>query len=233
MQASPLSASPSSRRLLTALTLAVWLPLGAGCDDQSAAALPIWSPTDHDNQASPAPGQTDTQAPRPRMPDLAQHGIDDVVLATWKQNCTTCHGLIGRGDGPQSAMFRPPDLTSSTFQERAIDSEIVNTIAKGRGRMPAFGHLPEDTIMGLMKLVRMLGAPKPGAAATPAADGTPSAGTSLPAGHPPTGQVPAGHPASGQPPARQLPAGHPPTGQVPAGHPAPSGAAPALPPGHP
>jgi mono/diheme cytochrome c family protein len=134
-----------------------------GCDDRSASTLPLWTPADHDNVASPAAGQVDTEAPRPNMPDLSQHGIDDVVLATWKQNCTSCHGLIGRGDGPQSPMFRPPDLTRPELQEGASDDEILEAIAKGRGKMPAFGHLPEDTRKGLLRLVRMLGAPKPGA----------------------------------------------------------------------
>lgn len=167
------------------LCLATYL---MGCEDRSTASLPVWTPNDHDNRASPGAGQTDTEAPRPEMPSLDQHGIDDVVLATWRQNCTTCHGLIGRGDGPQGAMFRPPDLTSPAFQARAIDSEILHTIEKGKGRMPGFGQLPKDTIAGLARLVRLLGAPpKPeasaaavGSGAAPAAS-APAATPSAPA----------------------------------------------------
>lgn len=215
MQAPSVRLSTPSRCVSTGVVLFLALLLSTGCDDQDSAGLPIWTPTDHDNQASPAAGQTDTTAPRPRMPELEQHGIDDVVLATWKQNCTTCHGLIGRGDGPQGPMFRPPDLTSNAFQERAIDSEILYTIEKGRGRMPAFGHLPKDTIQGLLRLVRMLGAPKPAATGTPG----------------PTSQPPAGHPPVGTQPTGPLPPGHPPTGARSTGQPSP--AAPPLPPGHP
>lgn len=143
----------------------------AGCREKKAELLPEWTPADHDSRGNPSPGQVDTQARRtvqadtptrrPGMPNLSQHGIDDVVLATWKQSCTPCHGLIGRGDGPQGAMLRPTDLTSAAFQERAIDSEMAYAIKKGRGRMPAFGHLPDSTIEGLVRLVRLLGPAKP------------------------------------------------------------------------
>ena len=98
------------------------VPTLVACDRSSAEDLPVWTPNDHDNRSNPGADQTDTTAPRPAMPSLSEHGIDDVVLATWKQNCTTCHGLIGRGDGPQAAMFRPPDLTSAAFQDRAIEA---------------------------------------------------------------------------------------------------------------
>jgi hypothetical protein len=128
----------------------------SGCDKTSAEELPVWMPQDHDNQEQPAPGQVDTKAPRPGMPNLEEHGISDVILATWKQNCTRCHGLIGRGDGPEGRMVNPPDLTDPVFQKRAIDSEMAYAIKKGRGRMPAFGHLPESTVTGLVNLVRML-----------------------------------------------------------------------------
>jgi len=173
--------------------LPLWLALGLlfltpGCDDRAASALPLWTPADHDNVASPAAGQIDTEAPRPKMPDLSQHGIDDVVLATWKQNCTSCHGLIGRGDGPQSPMFRPPDLTQPELQEGASDDEILSAIAKGRGKMPAFGHLPEDTRKGLLRLVRMLGAPRPSATSAAPEAAAP------PPGHPPVGAKPPNHP---------------------------------------
>lgn len=172
-----------------------------GCDGQSSKDLPVWSPSDHDNQSNPGADQTDTTAARPRMPELNEHGIDDVVLATWKQNCTTCHGLVGRGDGPQAPMFRPPDLTSAAFQARAIDSEILYAIEKGRGRMPAFGHLPKDTIAGLARLVRMLG-PAPGdvppaSSAGAASSATPAASAAAAPG--PAPAPPAGHGAPPHP----------------------------------
>jgi mono/diheme cytochrome c family protein len=151
----PIMSSPSRRfwpfLLLTALSV-------GACDQKDPGALPEWSPSDHDNQENPQAGQVDTSNPRPGMPNLEQYGLNDLILATWKQNCVPCHGVIGRGDGPQGVAVRPRDLTDPEWQRVAIDSEIAHTIKKGRGRMPAFAQIPEDTVMGLVRLVRMLNA---------------------------------------------------------------------------
>lgn len=149
-----------------------------GCNKKDPGDLREWSPTDHDNQGAPQPGQVDTTQPRTSaMPSLEQHGINDVVLATWKQNCVPCHGVIGRGDGPQGVGSRPKDLTDPNWQRVAIDSEIVHTIKKGRGKMPAFAQIPDETVLGLVRLVRMLNAsPKAdesGATPAPAPTATP------------------------------------------------------------
>lgn len=141
----------------------------AGCDKKDPAKLREWSPSDHDNQGEPQPGQVDTSKPRPaNMPSLEKYGINDVVLATWKQNCVPCHGVIGRGDGPQGVALRPRDLTDPNWQRVAIDSEIAYSIKKGRGKMPAFAQIPDETVSGLVRLVRMLNAsPKADEATSP------------------------------------------------------------------
>ena len=130
----------------------------AGCDRKDPDDLPEWTPSDHDNQTNPQPGQVDTNNPRPGMPSLAKYGITDVVLTTWKQSCVPCHGVIGRGDGPRGAALRPRDLTDPGWQRVAIDSEIAHTIKKGRGRMAGFPDLPDETVEGLVHLVRLLNA---------------------------------------------------------------------------
>jgi len=137
-----------------------------------------WTPADHKNSNKPAPGQVDVKK-RAGMPNLEKHGITDVVLATWKQNCVTCHGTIGRGDGPQGRALRPPNLTDPKWQKVAIDSEIAFTIKKGRGRMPAFQHLPDETVVGLIRLIRMLNSDRSAAAAP---GGKPAAKTESPSG---------------------------------------------------
>jgi len=136
--------------------------------------LPTWTPGDHDNAAKPAAGQVDTKAPRPGMPNLEKHGINDVILATWKQSCMPCHGRIGQGDGPQAVALHPPDFTDPRFQKVAIDSEMEHTIRRGRGPMPAFAHFPDDTVKGLVQLVRLMGGrgqPQEGATPTPEGSG--------------------------------------------------------------
>lgn len=108
-------------------------------------------------------------------------GISEVALAAWKQNCTTCHGIIGRGDGPQGPMTKARDLTDPEWQKTVSDADIASAIKNGRGAMPAF-PLPDSTIEGLVKLTRLLDRSRPlrsdaGAGdASAAAEGGQSAG---------------------------------------------------------
>lgn len=152
---SPLTQITGPRGTFLFASLLPAMILLAACKGEDPA-LSVWTPADHNNQTTPNAGQVDTEKPRPNMPDLTKHGVDEVVLATWKQNCMTCHGVIGRGDGPQGAMMKPPDFTSAAFQSRALDSELKHAIQKGRGRMPAFPQIPDKTVDGLISLIRML-----------------------------------------------------------------------------
>jgi mono/diheme cytochrome c family protein len=169
------SALPDLRPILSILG---GLAIALGCN-RSPDSLPEWTPADHDNKSKPAPGQVDTKAARPGMPDLQKEGITDLTLATWKQNCATCHGMIGRGDGPQAATFKPPDFTSAAWQRTAMEQEMERAILKGRGRMPAFGHLPPETVKSLVRLVRRMG-PSEGNAEQGQADTPPAHGTASP-----------------------------------------------------
>ncbi len=223
------SGPPRSYRALLSCCLLV--AINVACSRTDAEQLPEWTPADHDNQTQPQPNQVDIENPSPGMPSGEALGLNDVVLATWKQNCVPCHGIIGRGDGPQAATTRPRDLTDPTWQRVAIDSEIIHTIKKGRGRMPAFGQIPDETVQGLVRLIRMLNASPPPDSATPtpsasaqagapaAPSPTSSAGAALPSNHPPIGtdgphgMLPSNHPPVGAvAPGASLPANHPPVG---------------------
>ena len=50
-------------------------------------------------------------------------------------------------------MFRAPDLTRADWQARVSDQEILETIRKGRNKMPAF-DLPEPVLKGLVQRIR-------------------------------------------------------------------------------
>jgi mono/diheme cytochrome c family protein len=117
----------------------------AACDSKSEVRE--WTPQDHDNNAragqvtgSAAPGEEDAT----------------LIAVAWRQSCARCHGMSGRGDGPEGPMYRPADLTRAQFQDQATDEDIANVIRKGRNKMPSF-DLPPKIIEGLVRHVRRLG----------------------------------------------------------------------------
>jgi len=146
-----------------------------------------WRASDHDHTDNPGSDQVVGGADAGVTAELAQHGLNEVTLVTWQQNCVRCHGQIGRGDGPQGKMTRATDLTNPEFQQSITDDQILKTLREGRGLMPAF-PLPEPTLRSLVQLVRLIGrasaeaagAEAAGAEAAGAASGTPSARASGP-----------------------------------------------------
>ena len=43
---------------------------------------------------------------QPRVMLQAIPGLEDVTIVAWSQNCTQCHGQLGRGDGPRGPMLK-------------------------------------------------------------------------------------------------------------------------------
>jgi mono/diheme cytochrome c family protein len=78
--------------------------------------------------------------------------------ALWRQECVSCHGRGGRGDGGQAKSdgLEMPDFTSAEFWSKASDATMEETIRNGKGReMPAFGKkLTAEEIGALASLVR-------------------------------------------------------------------------------
>lgn len=122
-----------------------------GCNS-TPADLRQWKASDHDHTVNPNQDQvqvTDAGS------EAQNHGLDDVTIVAWQQNCTTCHGALGRGDGPQGQLVHAADLSRPDWQASVTDEAIAATIRDGRGRMPSF-NLPDATITRLVALVRML-----------------------------------------------------------------------------
>ena len=150
--------------------------LAIGCKSSDVRE---WEPSDHDNAGSGLPA-----TPQPKSttrPAAPTPPLDEEVMDVWLARCARCHGAQGRGDGPDGAMFRPPDFTRTTWQASATDRIIRETIRNGRGRMPAF-RLPTSMVDGLVEHVRRLGppvrppvaAPTPSSSAAPSSSATPS-----------------------------------------------------------
>jgi cytochrome c oxidase cbb3-type subunit 3 len=141
---------------ITSFTAALSLSLAAftfGCNS-APADLRTWKATDHDHTVNPNADQvqvTDAGS------EAANQGLDDVTIVAWQQNCTSCHGALGRGDGPQGQLLHAADLSRPDWQEAVTDEAIAATIRLGRGRMPSF-NLPDATVVRLVSLIRMLNA---------------------------------------------------------------------------
>ena len=139
---------------ITSYAAALSLSLAAStfaCNGTPADLRP-WKATDHDHTENPNAGQvqvTDAGSP------ASNHGLDDVTIVAWQQNCTGCHGALGRGDGPQGQLVHASDLSRPDWQASVSDEAIAATIRQGRGRMPSF-NLPDVTITRLVTLIRML-----------------------------------------------------------------------------
>ncbi|HYO97958.1 MAG TPA: cytochrome c [Polyangiaceae bacterium] len=147
-----------------------------------------WRASDHDHTSNPRADQVEVQ--QGAAPPPPAKGVDEVTIVAWSQNCSRCHGTVGRGDGPQGPATRPRDLTDAAWQSSVSDESIAQVIRNGRGMMPAF-PLPEATVQSLVRLVRLFDARQqedrgaqqapsqahdaPPAAASPAGRGAPAA----------------------------------------------------------
>lgn len=118
----------------------------AACDRApSAEGLKEWAPTDHDGEK-----RTAKQGPKG---DAGGGGVAGLVELTWRNQCQSCHGPEGRGDGPQGPMFKAADLGREDWQSKVTDQEIAATITTGKGRMPKF-DFSEEVVKGLVVRVR-------------------------------------------------------------------------------
>jgi cytochrome c oxidase cbb3-type subunit 3 len=136
---------PSSEVLTLLLSLCATLAM-VGCDRRDVRE---WQASDHDQPVGQQPGQV---AARPAS--TGEQGNQELVEIAWQRNCASCHGQRGRGDGPQGAMVRAPDLTRGDWQSRVGDAEIADVIRKGRNRMPSFANLPDQVVTGLVGRIR-------------------------------------------------------------------------------
>jgi cytochrome c oxidase cbb3-type subunit 3 len=138
----------ASRCLLAVSALAL-----AACNER-APDLREWRASDHDHTDNP--GNDQVQVDPKAVASATIPGLEDVTIVAWSQNCTQCHGQLGRGDGPRGPMLKATNLSDPAWQSRVTDEQIAATIKLGRGAMPSFQQLPDVTIANLVKLVRMM-----------------------------------------------------------------------------
>jgi mono/diheme cytochrome c family protein len=74
--------------------------------------------------------------------------------------CLSCHGSLGKGDGPMCKILKkkPGDLTSATVQAQT-DGSLFWKITKGQTPMPTFGKsLTEKERWNVVNYIRTLAA---------------------------------------------------------------------------
>jgi mono/diheme cytochrome c family protein len=128
--------------------------LGLGCESAPAVGtLAEWKPADHHSSDDDKVAQQGQQAQGPRQP--AGSDVPQLVDLTWRQQCTTCHGPMGKGDGQMGPMLQAPDLTRDDLQSKVTDAEMAAIIKRGKDKMPAF-NLPDPVLLGLVARIRQI-----------------------------------------------------------------------------
>lgn len=192
----PRAVAPSLRRALFSLApLVVLGALATGCNERPSD-LREWRATDHDHTENPGNDQVQVDPTAQQGPAIP--GLEDVTIVAWSQNCTQCHGQLGRGDGPRGPMLKATNLSDPKWQSAVTDEQIAATVKLGRGAMPSFKQLPDVTIANLVKLVRMMNLARLEAHAAAAASGAPAPSGSAPVATPsaaPRGSVAVARPA--------------------------------------
>ena len=106
------------------------------------------------------------------LPSAADAAGDAAVGKTlFEQNCASCHGTTGKGDGPVGAALNPPprDFTKGDFKfdtdkdgSPGTDADLTNVVKNGAGAyggsplMAPWGHLPEQDIQNLIAYIHSL-----------------------------------------------------------------------------
>jgi cytochrome c6 len=77
--------------------------------------------------------------------------------AVFKAKCAPCHGTSGDAKTPMGTRLNIHDLQSAEVQKQS-ETELVQIISKGRGKMPAYeSKLTRDQIGELISYIRKLG----------------------------------------------------------------------------
>jgi mono/diheme cytochrome c family protein len=74
---------------------------------------------------------------------------------TFKDKCSRCHGLDGKGNTVLGDMLFPPDFTDGKWWKELTNEQLMRSITNGKNEMPAFGKkLTKAEILALLAYVR-------------------------------------------------------------------------------
>jgi mono/diheme cytochrome c family protein len=88
------------------------------------------------------------------VPSFAQDLTD--ARTVFAKNCVLCHGIDGRSQTPAGKTLQAADLTAQGVQGQS-DVQIRNALARGKGKMPAYGPaLGDKGLDAMVKYIRSL-----------------------------------------------------------------------------
>lgn len=77
----------------------------------------------------------------------------------FEQNCASCHGIAGKGDGAAAAALnpKPANFAKAVFKYGSKDADLEKTIKNGKGVMPKWGGvIPDKNIKDVIAYIRTL-----------------------------------------------------------------------------
>ncbi len=90
----------------------------------------------------------------PRKPQY-EEGLVVKAARDYRVECASCHGMSGKGDGPDIAKLesKPKNFTRETFWDEGTMNDMIEVITKGEAPdMPAFGgRLSAEEILALAR----------------------------------------------------------------------------------
>lgn len=101
----------------------------------------------------------------PKSASRIKNPLAGIVEATHKgenlfvQNCSECHGMTGKGDGPTADMLdtKPANLTSEKVQKES-DGALFWKISEGKGAMASYKNVfSKEQRWQLVNYIRKLG----------------------------------------------------------------------------
>lgn len=145
---------PSPLRTCAAFPFArpFFLLLLLACD-RPPAPTREWSPKDHDRIDENSRIAAGAQASASPKGSSSAESSALVAEATWRQQCASCHGPGGRGDGPNGPLVQATNLTLPSWQDSITDEAMAAAIVQGKGKMPKFAF-PETVVKALVVQIR-------------------------------------------------------------------------------
>lgn len=111
------------------------------------------------DQKKSGPWQVPDKYQKMKNPTTADAASINVGKMLWGKYCKSCHGNIGKGDGPKAAQLKthPGDFTTVDFKKQA-DGVLYYRAIIGRDEMPNFESkiTEEDDRWALINYIKTL-----------------------------------------------------------------------------